>query len=104
MTRLKWVNFSHNQINCFPTDIIELRVLTKLNLSFNKIEEVPAEINQLTRLKELNLSHNEISNKDGRTFPDINLLLELLHLDLSHNALEVCPKFKSMAQIGTLQL
>ena len=58
---IKILNISNNEIKSIPSEIKQLKKITKLDISNNNISELPDEICELSELRELNLSGNKIS-------------------------------------------
>ena len=85
-TSLSEVHLSNNDLTgTFPSELLELTLLTYLSLEFNKLRgRIPAEISRLTSLELLRLDGNDIS---GQIPAAIGSLQQLRVLSLEDNHL-----------------
>lgn len=123
LTRLKYLDCSHNKIKQLPDNFNNLQHLIKLNLSNNKFELFPESVCQLYNLKRLDIDHNKIKqlpesiknlenlywllindNHVEKIPESLSLLTKLHKVDLSNNNLKELPtsfaKSKRMQHIN----
>lgn len=75
---LQNIDFSENQLNYFPLDLVKLEKLNTLKLNNNKITQLPFAIRRLHSLRVLLLADNYIE-----TLPDVMTRMSLETVDLS---------------------
>ena len=84
---LEDLNLGSNEIEGFPTNILEMTSLEKLQLNGLDIQNVPIEINELENLKLLNLNNSNLS-----TLPkEIGDLMKLGNLNIANNSITSIP-------------
>lgn len=75
---LQNIDFSENQLNYFPLNLVKLQKLNTLKLNNNKITQLPFAIRRLNSLRVLSLADNQIE-----TLPDVMARMSLETVDLS---------------------
>lgn len=95
------LNISRNYIKDVPSNLLNLKSLTRLELQENNLESVPEFLfSKLPSLQTINLSHNRI-----KKLPDIIKWSTFLrNLDLSYNKMTLFPKEVSGISLKMLSL
>lgn len=75
---LQIIDFSENQLDYFPFDLVKLQKLNTLKLNNNKITQLPFAIRRLRSLRVLLLADNQIE-----TLPNVMTRMSLETIDLS---------------------
>ena len=95
------LNISQNYIKDVPSNMLNVKSLTRLELQENSLESVPEFLfSKMLSLQTINLSHNRI-----KKLPDIKKWSTFLgNLDLSYNKMELFPKEVSGISLKMLNL
>lgn len=95
------LNISQNYIKDVPSNMLNVKSLTRLELQENSLESVPEFLfSKMPSLQTINLSHNRI-----KKLPDIKKWSTFLgNLDLSYNKMELFPKEVSGISLKMLNL
>jgi len=80
-------DLAYSRISSLPSEIKDLKNITRLNVSNNKLTTLPREIRELKKLTKLNISYNQFVNLP----PIIFELKSLTQLDVSGNQLSSLP-------------
>ncbi|KAG2457254.1 LRCH1 protein, partial [Polypterus senegalus] len=84
---LIYLNLSFNDLNCFPTEVYNIRYLEVLKLRDNPIKDIPAGISKLSRLRTFIISFCLLETLPSELF----LLSYLSFLDVSYNMISILP-------------
>ncbi|XP_028657103.1 uncharacterized protein LOC114651364 [Erpetoichthys calabaricus] len=84
---LIYLNLSFNDLNCFPTEVYNIRYLEVLKLRDNPIKDIPAGISKLSRLRTFIISFCLLQALPSELF----LLSYLSFLDVSYNMISILP-------------
>ncbi|XP_032773684.1 leucine-rich repeat-containing protein 63 [Rattus rattus] len=85
--QLVYLNLSYNDLHQFPVEVLYLQNLQVLKLRNNPIREIPSEIQQLKHLTKFTIAFNFITSLPAGLFC-LNYLEEL---DVSYNEIETIP-------------
>ncbi|KAI8393847.1 uncharacterized protein BYT42DRAFT_596508 [Radiomyces spectabilis] len=99
LSRLTYLDLSHNQLETLPPTIKQLKRLRHLDLSHNRIRHIPESLQALTKLTDLNLSNNPIDYVPS----SIARLIGLITLDLSYTKIEGVPAELMQLSLPTLR-
>ena len=99
LPHLRYLNLSHNRLDCLPPSLFGFLHLECLDVSHNLLTSLPASLTLLSHLTWLDVSHNQLTDLP----PNMGDLKKLQKLNLSDNQIsDLPPALGSLPRLSVL--